>query len=48
MHFGGSWKVPFEPLTVITIIVALSCVAAVRAPARRVREMAITETINEL
>lgn len=48
VHFGGSWKVPFEPLTVITIIVALSCVAAVRAPARRVREMAITETINEL
>lgn len=47
-HFGGSWKVPFEPLAVITIIVALSCVAAVRAPARRIREMAITETINEL
>lgn len=47
-HFGGAWKVPFEPLTVITIIVALSCVAAVRTPARRIREMAITETINEL
>ncbi len=47
-HFGGSWKIPFEPLTIITIIVALSCVAAVRAPARRIREMAITETINEL
>lgn len=47
-HFGGSWKIPFEPLTVITIIVALSCVAAVRAPAKRIREMAITETINEL
>lgn len=47
-HFGGSWKIPFEPLTVITLIVALSCAAAVRAPARRIREMAITETINEL
>ena len=47
-HFGGSWKVPLKPLTVITVIVALSCVAAVRAPARRIREMAITETINEL
>lgn len=47
-HFGGAWKVPFEPLTVITMIVALSCVAAVRTPARRIREMAITETINEL
>lgn len=47
-HFGGSWKIPWEPLTIITLIVALSCVAAVRTPARRIREMAITETINEL
>lgn len=47
-HFGGSWKVPFEPLAMITLIVVLSCVAAVRAPAKRIREMAITETINEL
>lgn len=47
-HFGGSWEIPIEPLAVITMIVALSCAAAVRAPARRIREMAITETINEL
>ena len=47
-HFGGSWKIPWDSLTIITLIVVLSCVAAVRAPARRIREMAITETINEL
>ncbi len=47
-HFGGSWTVPFKPLVIITAIVALSCVAAVHTPARRIREMAITETINEL
>ncbi|MDE6387862.1 MAG: FtsX-like permease family protein [Lachnospiraceae bacterium] len=47
-HFGGSWTVPFEPLVIITAIVAVSCVVAVRTPARRIREMAITETINEL
>lgn len=47
-HFGGSWKIPWDSLTIITLIVAMSCVAAVRAPARRIREMAITETINEL
>lgn len=47
-HFGGSWKVPFEPLVIITVIVALSCAVAVCTPARRIREMAITETINEL
>ena len=47
-HFGGTWKLPVEPLTIITVIVALSCVAAVQSPARRISEMAITETINEL
>lgn len=47
-HFGGSWKIPWDSLTIITLIVAMSCVAAVRAPARRIREMSITETINEL
>lgn len=35
-------------LGIITVIVALSCVAAVHGPARRIREMAVTETINEL
>lgn len=47
-HFGGSWKVPAEPLAIITFIVALSCVVAVHTPAKRIRDMAITETINEL
>lgn len=47
-HFGGSWSVPLKTLIVIAMIVALSCVAAVRAPAKRIRGMSITETINEL
>lgn len=47
-HFGGTWKVPVEPLTIITVIVAFSCVAAVHGPTRRISEMAITETINEM
>lgn len=47
-HFGGTWKLPVEPLTIITVIVALSCVAAVHGPTRRISEMAITETINEM
>lgn len=47
-HFGGSWKLPAEPLTIITLVVVLSCVVAVRTPAKRIRDMAITETINEL
>ena len=47
-HFGGSWSLPLEPLAIITVIVALSCIAAVHAPAKRIRDMAVTETINEL
>ena len=47
-HFGGAWKVPFEPILIVTAIFALACAAAVYAPAKRIRDMAITETINEL
>lgn len=47
-HFGGSWKVPLKPIMVITLIVVLSCITAVRAPARRIQKTAITETISEL
>ena len=47
-HFGGHWKIPLEPIAIIIPIVVLSCVAAVHAPAKRIRDMAITDTINEL
>ena len=47
-HFGGKWEIPFAPLAAAAIIFALSCAAAVYAPAKRIREMEITETINEL
>lgn len=47
-HFGGSWQIPFSTLAVIFVLITTSCVAAVIAPAKRIRGMAITETINEL
>lgn len=47
-HFGGSWKIPFTPIAVILLLVSASCVAAVHNPAKRIRGMAITATINEL
>lgn len=46
-HFGGVWKVPVDALVIIVLIVVFSCIAAVYAPAKRMREMEITETINE-
>lgn len=47
-HFGGAWDIPFPTIVIILLLVAASCVAAVIAPANRIRNMAITATINEL
>lgn len=46
-YFGGNWSFPWQPIAVITLIVLLSCVMAVHMPAKRIREMAVTEVINE-
>lgn len=47
-HFGEPWIFPFVPIAVILILVSVSCAMAVYAPAKRIRNMAITATINEL
>lgn len=47
-HFGGTWDIPFSTIIIILLLVAASCAAAVYAPAKRIRNMAITATINEL
>lgn len=47
-HFGGGWKIPFSTIAVILLLVSVSCIAAVHAPAKRIRNMEITATINEL
>lgn len=47
-HFGGIWQIPVKPIAVIVLLVAASCIAAVYVPAKRIRNMAITATINEL
>lgn len=46
-HFGEPWIFPFAPIMVILILVIVSCIAAVYAPSKRIRNMAITDTINE-
>jgi len=47
-HFGGTWKIPVSTIAIILLLVFISCVAAVYAPAKRIRNMSITATINEL
>lgn len=47
-HFGVAWHLPIVLLVVVIAFVFASAVAAVHAPAKRIRDMAITDTINEL
>lgn len=47
-HFGGSWAIPVGSLAAILLLVLVSCVLAVYAPAKRMRNMAITDTINDM
>lgn len=47
-HFGGTWRIPLKPIGEILLLFALSCTAAVYAPVKRLRCMAITDTVNEL
>ena len=47
-HFGNVWQMPVQLFAVIVVFVMASAAAAVWKPAKRILEMAITETINEL
>lgn len=43
-----TWTLPVSSLLIILLFVLLATLTAVHAPAKRMREMAVTETINEL
>lgn len=47
-HFGGSWNIPVTTIGIILLLVAFSCVVAVYAPAKRMKNMVITDTINDM
>lgn len=40
VHFGGTWDIPFSTVGAILLLVSVSCIAAVKAPAKRIRNMA--------
>ncbi len=46
--FYASWSVPVAQIVVVVLFMLVSSAAAVYAPLRRIREMEIAETINEL
>lgn len=48
-HFpSATWHFPMTSLAIILLFVLLAAIAAVYAPAKRIRSMSVTETINEL
>lgn len=47
-HFGVEWQLPIVLVGIVIIFVFASAVIAVHAPTKRIRNMAITATINEL
>lgn len=48
-HFGYAvWNIPFVPLLIILLFTFTASIAAVYAPAKRMRNISVTETINEL
>lgn len=46
-HFGGSWNIPFATIAIVLLLVVFSCIVAIYAPAKRIRNMAITATIYD-
>lgn len=47
-HWGDVWTVPFSAVAVIVLLTCLTAVAAVHFPSKRIKRMAINDTINEL
>ena len=47
-YFGSQWSLPVVLLAIIVVFDIVSVAAAVYAPAKRIRNMPITATINEL
>ena len=47
-YFGSQWSLPIVLIAIIVVFDTVSAAAAVYAPAKRIRNMPITATINEL
>lgn len=48
-HFGYAvWSLPVVPLIIILLFVSIAAVGAVYAPSKRIRNISVTETLNEL
>lgn len=47
-RWGDAWEIPYSAMAVMVALILLTTLAAVHPPAKRIRSMSITATINEL
>lgn len=47
-HWGDAWTVPVKTLSVILILVAVSSIAAVYGPSKKIHNMSVVDTISHL
>ena len=48
-HFNyATWSIPIIPIIIVLLVVSITAIAAIYAPSKRIRNMAVTDTINEL
>lgn len=47
-HFGIAWHIPFSLIFIIFLFVIVAAFVAVYTPVKNIRNMPITDTINEL
>ncbi len=48
-HFSyATWSIPVTPIIIVFLVVTITAILAVYAPSKRIRNMAVTDTINEL
>lgn len=48
-HFNyATWSIPIMPIIIILLVVSITAIVAIYTPSKRIRNMAVTDTINEL
>ncbi|KFX60170.1 FtsX-like permease family protein [Clostridium botulinum] len=48
-HFSyATWSIPIMPIIIVLLVVAITAMVAIYAPSKRIANMAVTDTINEL
>lgn len=45
-HFGGTWRLPTEPIVIIVLMMIAAVAAAIYVPSKRIKNMSVTDNIH--